>query len=140
MIADELMERLSWADHPDLYARQRDRAFMALEQGDLLRATVWGTEAVITRIMLKLGKDPADRRKRSQMGSGRLKWGKLFGKAGLDDKALRAFKLLNRMRHQFAHAGLAVLDRRTSKAMDTRENCIRALRKAFAILLPKSGD
>lgn len=137
LIKDELNKRLAWVDKPDLYSRQRGRARKALEQGDLLRATVWGTEAVITRIMVLGGQDPTDRKKRSQLGSKRLMWSKAFSKAGLDEH-LESFLRLNKMRHQFAHAGLAKPDKGAEKAMATLKDCANTLKSDFATLLPEN--
>ena len=136
LIGDELDERFSWVENPDLYTRQRSRALKALEQGDLLRATVWGTEAVITRVMVLGDQNPADRKTRGQLGSKRRPWPKAFDAAGLTAH-LETFLRLNRMRHQFAHAALARPDEGAEKAMATRQDCVDALKTAFDTLLPE---
>lgn len=137
LIGDELNKRFAWVDNPDLYSRQRSRALKALEQGDLLRATVWGTEAVITRVMVLSGQDPTDRKKRGQLGSKRRPWPKAFEKVGLDEH-LKTFQQLNKMRHQFAHAGLAKPDKGAEQAMATLKGCVDTLDQAFATLLPEN--
>ncbi len=59
-----LKKRLAWAKKQDLAEQQRILALRALERGDLLRAAILGSEALITRQCQDSQNDPLDYQQR----------------------------------------------------------------------------
>jgi CRISPR-associated Csx2 family protein len=51
LFEDILKERISWVDQDNIYLRQREKALFYLQQGDYVRASSLGYEALITKCL-----------------------------------------------------------------------------------------
>lgn len=139
IFAPMLEERFAWVGEEGLYKRQRRQAFDALKRGDFFRAAIWGVEAVITRLAVRMEKPPELKQVRDTIGSG-TDWLQAFRDAGLRTVPWE-FYLLKELRNRFAHAfgaGNEGHERAAKEAMQDRETCARRLQECFAELLPET--
>lgn len=122
---DELLaDRLSWARFGNPYLRQRSAAYLNLEHGDELRATLFGYEAVVTRYIVEKmpGRGVDDRQAREE--AARLLTG------------TQAFRTLNELRNRLAHGHGTRLSDDAVAALRSQATLQQTLRGLFQELIP----
>jgi CRISPR-associated Csx2 family protein len=123
-----LAERFAWARSDDLFQNQRALAYYYLQAGDLVRAAIFGYEAVVTRECAGQGLDPNDYYR-----------GRLPAREALDDAAwtsteVEAFVMLKRLRNALAH-GTPPPTERHRQIVASPERLPKELRRALDGLL-----
>jgi len=125
-----LEERIAWVDRQQLYQRQREQALSALQRGDFLRASLYGFEAFITRLVRSTapGADPD-------------KWS-VREKAKEDyekhkpRESYRWYELLRNTRNVLAH-GTRPQEKEIQRALASPQQLRALLEECFGKLLPE---
>ncbi|GFO73308.1 hypothetical protein BJAS_P4043 [Bathymodiolus japonicus methanotrophic gill symbiont] len=98
LFSDSLNERISWKDQNSIYLRQREKSLFYLQQGDYVRASALGYEAVITH-HLKKNNPSADMENYEVRDEVRKTIETQLSKVDVT-----AYKLLRNIRNSLAHA------------------------------------
>lgn len=134
IFSEALEQRFAWIDQTPLYDRQRRQTFLVLQRGDFLRAAIWGTEALVSRLAKRMGRSPQDTAIRDRICDD---WDAAFTAAGLT-AAREKFVLLKGIRNRLAHAFQGRRSQQVKEAMKNRETCMQALSQCFEVLLPEN--
>lgn len=130
-----LLQRMSWVDEDTLYLRQRRNALDALERNDYLRASLYGFEAFVTRLVQDPefgGKSSADTKKPDTREEARTKFRSEHQSKDIWD----AYTLLRQLRNVLAHGNTAE-GKSAQNAIHSANNLRTALRRSFDKLLPE---
>ena len=134
LFADSLKERISWKNDNSLYQRQRKQAKFYLKQGDYLRATLLGYEAIITGYMEKHKVsdkvlDYVEREKNKGLLESELK--------SLNQEYKVKYYLLRSIRNVLAHSNQPE-EPEVEQALKNEQKLLETLNALFNNLLPKT--
>jgi CRISPR-associated Csx2 family protein len=125
-----LEDRFKWVNEDKLYQRQTAVAWLALEHGNLLRATLYGFEAFITYLVQKQAGNP-DQYESREMA-------KQDYQAQRPIETWHSYKQLRQIRNRLAHSSthsdakiIQIVSKRTAL-----QQCLQAI---FTQLIPKEG-
>ena len=124
LFEESLKERISWVEQDNIYLRQREKALFYLQQGDYVRASSLGYEALITR-HLRQQQPNADIENYDLRAQ-------IKGRLNADGDS--DYKLLRDIRNSLAHAS------RSSKGdvttvMSSEDDLVKTLNRLFSSLI-----
>ncbi len=127
LFEESLKERISWVEQDNIYLRQREKALFYLQQGDYVRASSLGYEALITKYLREAQPhaDIEDYDLRTQIKN------KLNADGDPD------FKLLRDIRNSLAHASRSNTGD-VQRVMSNEEELVATLNRLFSMLLPNN--
>lgn len=127
LFEDILKERISWVDQDNIYLRQREKALFYLQQGDYVRASSLGYEALITKNLRQAqpNADIEDYDLRAQI------------KKKLKVEGNSDYKLLSNIRNSLAHASRSNT-RDVQRVMSNEDDLVNTLNRLFSALLPNN--
>ncbi|TSA41584.1 MAG: TIGR02221 family CRISPR-associated protein [Methylococcaceae bacterium] len=127
LFEESLKERISWVEQDNIYLRQREKALFYLQQGDYVRASSLGYEALITR-HLRQQQPNADIENydlRAQI------------KDRLNADGDSDYKLLRDIRNSLAHASRSNKGDVTT-VMSSEDDLVKTLNRLFSSLIPNN--
>jgi CRISPR-associated Csx2 family protein len=132
LFAPRLRERIAWIHGHTPYQHQRRLALRHLEQGDILRCSIFAYEAFVTRQVQQQDGDPADRKVRDEARRTLEDHMKTFQ---TNDARVRDYRLLRGLRNHFAHGNRAE-NSEVERVAGSAESVRAELRRVIASLLP----
>lgn len=121
LFREELERRIDWYREPDRAAWERALAFRYLEQGDFVRAAIYGLEATVSAEVMRSGGKEGDYDDREA------------GRAALKDKS-DGFRTLNHLRNALAH-GVRPFNKNIQKALKDEHTLRNTLKSLLVQLL-----
>ena len=127
LFEESLKERISWVEQDNIYLRQREKALFYLQQGDYVRASSLGYEALITKYLREAqpNADIEDYDLRAQI------------KDNLNAEGNSDYKLLRNIRNSLAHASRSNTGD-VQRVMSNEDDLVETLNRLFSTLLPNN--
>jgi CRISPR-associated Csx2 family protein len=127
LFEESLKERISWVDQDNIYLRQREKALFYLQQGDYVRASSLGYEALITKYLREAqpNADIEDYNLRAQI------------KDNLNAEGNSDYKLLRNIRNSLAHASRSNTGD-VQRVMSNEDDLVETLDRLLTKLLPSN--
>lgn len=136
-----LKKRFAWVESDKPSARQAEVAWLALENGNLLRATLYGFEAFLTQLTEAAGGDLDSHgvrhaaKEEYECSNGESKFDRDC-QCAKPDETWNAYRLLRGIRNQLAHSSTHSHEA-VRKAVASRAELQRNLRQIFKVLIPR---
>lgn len=136
-----LKKRFAWVKSDKPSTRQAEVAWLALENGNLLRATLYGFEAFLTQLTEQAGGDLDSHEERQtakdnyECSNGETK-PKRVCQCIYHDKTWSSYRLLRGIRNQLAHSSTHSHES-VRKAVSSRAELQKSLHQIFTVLLPR---